>query len=347
MLLNACASDQKQNGGGAGDAAGPPRISLLNAYAQDEFWQGCSAGAKKAATELHVTRLTELDGNNSAQTQANQIDTTIQQKPDSLLIAALDSKAVVPALKNAAAKGIDVYAYNTAVPDAKLNATVAMDEVATGAAAAQQIVTLAKSSGKTSIKLVHLVGAIATEPVRLRRQGFNDEIAKPVAGLTVTMTEVVTDWKPEKAVSGLQDTLVKGPVDAIFTESDFLTPFLVPVLQRAGYTPRGGARPLIIGGLGGIPGGIKAIKDGWQSFTLNYPIDGMCDSSVRLAVAEHQGKSVADSWRAAATAAGLDRNAPKLVGSDQSGPSILLTANLVTPENVDDASLWANRLFGG
>lgn len=314
-------------------------ITLLNALVQDEFWQGCTVGAKAAAAKVGAT-LTELDGNGNVQTQANQIDVTIQKHPDAILIAALDSNAMASQLSKAMQGGIDVYAFNTAVPNAKLSATVAMDEVATGAEAAQQIIKLAKQKGLAEINLLHLVGATATEPVRLRRQGFNDEIKKPVDGLTIKMTEVITEWKPETAVAGLQDALTKGHIDAIFTESDFLTPFLVPVLQRNGYTPHGGDNSVIIGGLGGIPGGLKAIRDGWQDFTLNYPIDGMCSASVYLAAAKHKGEGFEAAVKGAV--ADLANNAPRVVEDDKSGPSILLTANLIDKSNVDDKAFWAN-----
>jgi ABC-type sugar transport system substrate-binding protein len=322
-----------------------PTIHLLNPFVADEFWQGCSAGAARAA-EATGAVITELDSNNLAQTQANQIDVAIQQAPDAIMISPLDSNAVVPQLTRAMEQGTEVYAFNTAAPNATLTATVAMDETATGAAAAAQIIELlraqAAESGQTEFRLVHLVGAVATEAVRLRRDGFNQAIAQPVEGLTIAMEEVVTDWKPELAVNGLQDALTKGPLDAIFTESDFLTPFLVPVLQRAGYTPAGGAKPIVIGGLGGIPGGLTGIRDGWQSFTLNYPIDGMCDAAVRLAAASKGGQGFAEAWERAAADAGLTGNSPRLVENAAAGPSILLTANLIDASNVDSDAFWAN-----
>ena len=49
-----------------------------------------------------------------------------------------------------------------------------------------------------------------------------------------------------------------------------------------------------------------------------------------------------DSWQAAAKDGGLEVNAPRLVESDKSGPSILLTANPITAENVDSNAFWAN-----
>ena len=314
-------------------------ITLLNALVQDEFWQGCTVGAKRAAAKVGAT-LTELDGNGNVQTQANQIDTTIQKHPDAILVAALDSNAMASQLSKAMRAGIDVYAFNTAVPNAKLSATVAMDEEATGAAAAQQIIKLAKAKGLKQVNLLHLVGAVATEPVRLRRKGFNDEIAKPVEGLAIKMTEVITEWKPETAVAGLSDALTKGHIDAIFTESDFLTPFLVPVLQRNGYTAHDGNNSVIIGGLGGIPGGLKAIRDGWQDFTLNYPIDGMCSASVYLAADKHEGIDFDAAIKDAS--ADLGNNSPRIVHDDKAGPSILLTANLIDKSNVDDTAFWAN-----
>jgi ABC-type sugar transport system substrate-binding protein len=322
-----------------------PTIHLLNPFVQDEFWQGCSAGARRAAEATGAT-ITELDANNLAQTQANQIDVAIQQAPDAILISPLDSNAVVPQLTRAMEAGTEVYAFNTAAPNAKLTATVAMDEVATGAAAAAEMARLlqarAAETGRTEFRLLHLVGAPATEAVRLRRDGFNQAIAQPVEGITIAMEEVVTDWKPELAVNGLQDALTKGPLDAIFTESDFLTPFLVPVLQREGYTPAGGEKPIVIGGLGGIPGGLTGIRDRWQSFTLNYPIDGMCAAAVYLVAASHAGQDFAAAWETASKEAGLEGNAPTLVESETAGPSILLTANLIDASNVESDAFWAN-----
>jgi ABC-type sugar transport system substrate-binding protein len=331
--------------GGAAEAADGMRITLLNPFVADEFWQGCSVGAKRAAADVGAT-ITELDANNQVQTQVNQLDLTLQQAPDAILISALDSKGMVPQLTRAMAAGIGVYAFNTAVPDAEVSATVAMDEVATGAAAAAKMVELLKersaATGQTEFNLLHLVGAVATEAVRLRRDGFNQAIAQPVDGITIHMTEVITEWKPELAVNGVTDAMTKGKVDAIFTESDFLTPFIVPVMQRNGYTDRSGDNHIIIGGLGGIPGGLKAIRDGWQEFTLNYPIDGMCSSSVYLASAMHGGAGFAESWQDATAKAGLGNNDPRLVESDASGPSILLTANPIDASNVDSNAFWAN-----
>src|SRR5690349_16302527 len=106
-------------------------ITLLNALVQDEFWQGYTVGAKRAAATEGAT-VTELDGNGNVQTQANEIDVTIQKHPDAMLVAALDSNAMASQLSKAMKAGIDVYAFNTAVPNAKVSATVAMDETATG-----------------------------------------------------------------------------------------------------------------------------------------------------------------------------------------------------------------------
>jgi ABC-type sugar transport system substrate-binding protein len=331
--------------GSSGAADGKLSMTLLNAYFQDEFWQGCNTGAKQAAQDVGAD-LTLLDGNYSMETQVNQIDTTIQKAPYAMMIASIDSSAVVPALKRAIARNIQVYAFNTAVPNATLTATVAMDETATGAAAAKRMIELlqkrSQETGQKDFRLVHLVGAVATEPVRLRRDGFNKVIQAPIDGITVDMVEIVTNWKPEPAVSGLQDAMTRGPVDAIFTESDFLTPFLIPVLKRNGYTDNKGSKHVLIGGLGGIPGGLKAIREGWQEFSLNYPIDGMCASNVYLADESLKGKPFAQAWQAVMDKAGVTANNPQLIDDKATGPTILLTANPIDATNVDSKIFWAN-----
>ncbi len=337
------------SGVGIGAASnGKARITSVDVFsplATDQFWQACNKASERTARDLGIPRVSEFDANQKVETQASQLDTAIAARPSVILLAAVDSKAVIPQVVAARKQGIVVMAYNTALPATKVDGTVAMDEVATGATAARTMIGLAKRRGLTSLTVLHLVGDVATEPVRLRRLGFDEVMAKPVPGLRIKVIDKVTNWQPELAVNAVQDTLASTKINAIFTESDFLTPFFVPVLQRAGFTPAGGRHSLLIAGLGGIPGGIKAIRDGWEDFTLNYPIDGMCNASLRWASAILAGKSIDSAFNQIVAGAGLLGNAPRLVKNDMQGPAILLTANLVNRQNVNDKRLWANRLF--
>lgn len=349
LTASACSSTHKGGDKKPGAPGGKKadNVYLLNVLAADPFWAACTDGANKAATALGNRKVTELDANQKLDAQTNQMQTVVQKHPDFVMISPVDSKALIPAVKKARDQGLSVVAFNTPLPNTKVDATVEMDEVATGAAAAKEMIKLAQAKGLTTVTVLHLVGAIATEVVQQRRQGFDDEMKKPIAGLKINVIDKVTNWLPEKAVSAVEDTLTRTHVDAIFAESDYLTPFVEPVLKRNGYTPLGGNKHLIVGGLGGIPGGMKAIRDGWQDFTLTYPIDRMCDATYRFGQNLLNKKSVVDTYAAVMKASALSGYAPRLTNNAGMGPYVLATADLVNRNNVNSPQFWANQAAHG
>lgn len=339
--LSACASTPAaQPTGSASGGGAASSLALLTPLSTDPFFQACIAAGRSAAEDLGVGEIKDYDAAQQTTAQANQLDTVIAEGVDAIVIAPADSKAILPQLEKAASEGIPIVAYNSAVTETAIDASVQMSERATSSQAATVMIDIAKERGLDTLNVVHLVGSLAVESARERAEGF-DETITAAEGIEVVLRSVATEYKPEKAASALADAFTAGPVDAVFVDSDFLVTAILPVLQRAGGTTADGDNHIILGGLGGLPEGLKAIRDGWQDFTMNFPIDGQCDAAVRLASGIAAGEAFADIWEPVMKESGLDAYDPTLQETDN-GPIIDLTATEVTADTASDPSLWGN-----
>ena len=146
----------------------------------------------------------------------------------------------------------------------------------------------------------------------------------------------------ETAASAVEGVLSQTDIDGIYTESDFLLPGIVPVLERNGYTPTGGEKPLIIVGVGGLPDALQLIRDGWQNATMDFAIDRQAAAAVVLGAYLASGADVASATQAAVELAPLDADGAVL-NLGTAGPILEMQPVLVTEENASDDSLWGNN----
>ena len=330
---------------GASARANPqPKIAVLVPLASDPFWQSCVRGADQAAHKLGIGTLKSYNANDSTPTQAAQIEDAITAGDQAIVISANDSKALDPQLRAAMAHGVRVYEDNTAVPGVKVAGTVQMNEVKTSDLLGTRMLQLAKKRGIRNFTALELVGVLGTDVVSQRTDGFAKAMARPPAGMHVRLIKKLTNWVTTTAVSETSDVLSTTKINGIFTQSDLFSPSIVPTLKSHGYGPVTSRSHVILAGLGGLPGGVVAVRDGFEDFTMNYPIDGQCDMMVRAAyqqIVHHI--PFTKSWRSDASAAHLKAYAPQLTNGTASGPNVYLSAKAVTKANVNSSSLWANH----
>lgn len=127
---------------------------------QSSYWQAAVEGIKQAEAELGVTANTTGPKTESdIADQVTMLDNAIGLAPDGIALAACDQESVLPSLGVALEKGIPVVCFDSGVPGApegSVKATVATDNGAAGAVAAEKIYAAVKE------KI-----ASATEPVRV------------------------------------------------------------------------------------------------------------------------------------------------------------------------------------
>lgn len=110
---------------------------------QSTYWQAAVQGIEQACDELGVTAnangpATESD----IADQVQMLDNAIEQKPDGIGLAACDTGSVIKSLEAAVSAGIPVVCFDTGIDDApegSVYATVATDNAAAGAVAAENM----------------------------------------------------------------------------------------------------------------------------------------------------------------------------------------------------------------
>lgn len=129
---------------------------------QSTYWQAAVTGIKQACEELGVKANSNGPANESdIADQVQMLDDAIQKQPDGIGLAACDTKSVLDSLSKAMEAGIPVVCFDTGVdeaPEGSVAATVATDNVAAGALAAENMYPVIKDVVK---------GATAASPVRI------------------------------------------------------------------------------------------------------------------------------------------------------------------------------------
>ena len=160
-----------------------------------------------------------------------------------LVIAPVDSQTILPQIEAAKEAGVTVVSLNRPISGTVLDGTVQIAEVEGGRAAAAQLIAALEAAGITEAKVLHLQGAVTDEAAQLRGSGFQGGLRNLPDGMSIEVIERGTDWNIETAASAVEGVLSQTDIDGIYTESDFLLPGIVPVLERNGYTPAGGDKP--------------------------------------------------------------------------------------------------------
>lgn len=130
---------------GGSDAGGSKDYSfeMIVKSFQSTYWQAAIQGVEQAKAELGVS--VEANGPANESDIADQIqmlDSAIEKKPDGIALAACDTNSVIDSLTKAQQAGIPVVCFDTGIDDApegSVLATVATDNEAAGAVAAENM----------------------------------------------------------------------------------------------------------------------------------------------------------------------------------------------------------------
>ena len=136
----------------AGGAQGDMYVALISKGFQHQFWQAVRQGAEDAGEELGV-RVT-FDGPDTeadVEQQLQQLQTALSGNPDAVGFAALDSEASIPLLQQIDSQGIPVVAFDSGVESDIPVSTVATDNYAAAAEAANKMVELTGGEGDVAV----------------------------------------------------------------------------------------------------------------------------------------------------------------------------------------------------
>jgi inositol transport system substrate-binding protein len=229
-------------------------------------------------------KVIEVNANEDANRQFEQIRDCITQKVNGIIIIPQDGESVIKMIEEANKAGIPIAVFNRPPnPDNPNKAIVVVaDNVAIAEAAVEHLTVKARELKlDRKVQPLIMVGALADTNAIGRREGFMNVI-KANEDLYAEPIEVPTEWDASVALANLESAIQANPdVDVIFTSSDFLFPQIRAVLsQQNRWVPSGQEGHVILGGLDGDVTACKLIREGYVDATGVQDLFFEADSTV-------------------------------------------------------------------
>ena len=161
-------------------------IPVISKGFQHQFWLAVKAGAEKAAVDYDVTITFEGPENESmVDKQMDMLQVAIDKDPAAICFAAVDSKAAIPLLEQAKAKGIPIIGFDSGVDSDIPLSTAATDNVAAAALAADKMAELIGGAGEVAIIAHDQTSRTGIDRVK----GFTDRVAEKYPNVTIVSTQ--------------------------------------------------------------------------------------------------------------------------------------------------------------
>lgn len=216
------------------------QIAVIPKGTTHEFWKAVHTGAVKAQRELeskgykvNVIWKGPLREDDRDQ-QIQVVENFVNRRVDGIVLAPLDSRALVAPVEQATRLKIPVVIFDSALKSDKSISYVATDNYKGGQLGAKRLAELLNGKGKV-ILVKYQVGSASTEE---REAGFLDEIVKH-PGITLISTNQYAGATRETAYQTSQTVLTRlgKEVDGIFMPNETATVGMMLALRdikRAG-----------------------------------------------------------------------------------------------------------------
>jgi ribose transport system substrate-binding protein len=283
LALAACGDDDESGGGTAssGDGGDSYKMTLVAGVKGDEFYITMNCGAQAEAKKLGVDLDFQGPDQFDATLQTPVLNGVIASKPDAILIAPTDTKAMYAPIKQAADAGIKIVLVDTTLEQADMAVSqIASDNEGGGRDAAKALAEQIGGSGKVFVNNVK--PGISTTDARAK--GFEEE-AKSL-GLEYVGLEYNQD-QPDKAAAIVKAQLAKNPdLKGIFATNLFGAEGSAAGLREAGKKDT-----VKIVGFDAGPKQVADLKEGLlQALVAQQPAD-IGAQGVQQAVAALKGEA--------------------------------------------------------
>jgi ribose transport system substrate-binding protein len=210
------------------------RVMVIPKGATHEFWQSVHAGASKATEELGSVEIVwQAPAREDDRTeQIKLVQTAVASGVDGIVLAPLDSRALVEPVEQAIAKGIKVVIIDSALDSDKVSSFVATDNYHGGVLAAERLGALLRGEGQ-AILMRYAVGSASTEE---RERGFLETMKQKYPKVTFLSTDQYAGATSDLA-QGVANNLLsrfRGRVDGIFCPNESSSVGMLRALEGAG-----------------------------------------------------------------------------------------------------------------
>ncbi len=159
----------------ASEQAQAQSLALVQINQQALFFNqlndGASAAAKAAGAELVI-----FNANNDPTAQNNAVETYIAQGVDGIIVVAIDTNGIMPAVIQAANAGIEVVAVDAILGDGPHVSQVGVNNYGAGQDIGKTFLDFVDANMGGSAK-IGIVGALNSTIQNVRQKGFEDTIA--------------------------------------------------------------------------------------------------------------------------------------------------------------------------
>jgi len=218
-VVAACGDDEESSGGGTASGGSDKKsydMTLIAGVKGDEFYITMNCGAQEKAKELGVNLEFQGPDKFDASLQTPIVNAVAAKKPDAVLIAPTDTKAMFAPIKQLSDAGSKVVFVDTTLEQPDMaESQIASDNEAGGREAAKALADLIGGSGKVFV--VNVKPGISTTDARAK--GF-EEGAKEL-GLEYLGQDYSQD-EPQRAASIIKAQLAKNPdIKGVFATNLF------------------------------------------------------------------------------------------------------------------------------
>jgi ribose transport system substrate-binding protein/inositol transport system substrate-binding protein len=240
-----------------GSRAAKKPVVGCTVYYMTEFVTLMAEGIKAEAAARGAD-LVLLDANNDAQRQISQVENLIAQKVDVLLIAAVDSDAIVPALDLARKANIPLVGLNMLINTPEEYYYSGPNDVQAGELECQRLIDLIGGKGNIAI----IEGPIGQSAQVQRKEGNVNVLAKyPDVKVIADQT---ANWSRAEALALVENWIEAFPqLDGIVAHNDEMALGAIQALEAKGIKSR-----IPVTGVDAIKDGCFAIRDGRFDMTV-------------------------------------------------------------------------------
>ncbi len=211
--------------------------------------------------EASGAKVTLVNAEQNANTQASQIDDFISAGCNVILLHAADSDALASSVDKATEAGVKVVGFNKEISTDNLTfAVVSSDNVATGASAAQWLLDKAKEEKVEKPKIAVIQGTMTQSDAYLRQDGI-DEVAEKEG---LVLLEEPCEWSSDKSESAMSDVLTANPdLFGVITHSDCMDQGVISALRQNSLDGKAGSDNHIYwSGIDGDATGLESLDSG-------------------------------------------------------------------------------------
>ncbi len=219
LLLASCNGNSDGNNSTSGTSSNDKtiRIAVIPKGTTHEFWKSVHAGAKKAAEEagdVEILWKGPLLENDRAG-QISVVEDFIVKQVDGIVLAPLDSQALIDSVLHADEEEIPVVIFDSALGDeSAIVSYVATDNFRGGELAAEKLAEILDGKGEV-VMLRYNAGSESTEQ---REEGFLSKLKADYPEITVISSDQYAGTTPESSLEKATEVIDKyrDQIDGIF-----------------------------------------------------------------------------------------------------------------------------------